>query len=117
MKNKQDIEALYGIAEIERRKGKMSASLARLNSLLEVYPENIEALMMRVRINRKQQHYQKALDDLLVAERVDAENPDVHATLNSVYKLMGNKARSEKAANRHAEILKSKKRKNKDEVK
>lgn len=102
--NKNDTDALYGISNIEFRKTKYDHAIKRLDTLLSIDSQNVQALILRGKSYAAQNQWQNAIIDLTMAERISPKNLNIQTTLDSIYTSMGDEVNAEKAASRYLQL-------------
>ena len=107
--DKENVEALYGIAEIEYKKGRFDSALKRLNVLINKDSSNLKGLILRGKVLAKQQRWNEAISNLREAELLDNDSASVQSTLDSIYTSMGDDINAKKSAERYRELMKRKK--------
>lgn len=87
-----DVSEFEGIVEQLLEEGDLKSSEIAAKQGIQIHPNAVPLQLKYAQVLLNKGHYKKSLKYLEIAEKVDANNPDVHLLKGSARMIMGNEA-------------------------
>lgn len=115
LKNNTNVtESHYGLADSFYRNGQNDEALHRIEKVLNLDSNHVQALKLRSRIYVHQRHWEEALNDLELMQSLGDNSSELFMSLESVHSALGNlqaanlalRAAQQRLRDNYAEITK-----------